>query len=86
MDEAEIIGIIAGVLTTVAALPQIIKAWSSKKVDDVSPWMFCVLVLGVFLWTIYGIIKVDYPIIVTNGISVVLNTTMLILIFKYRNN
>lgn len=84
MDWIEWIGIFAGIFTTVAAVPQIIKAWKSKKVDDVSPWMFCVLILGVFLWTVYGIAKWDYPIIITNGVSVILNSAMLVLILKYR--
>ena len=84
MEGEEIIGILAGVLTTIAAIPQIIKAWKSKQVDDVSPWMFIVLILGVSLWTVYGIIKVDYPIIFTNALSVIFNTMMLLIILKYR--
>ncbi|WP_245838970.1 MULTISPECIES: SemiSWEET family sugar transporter [Maribacter] len=80
----ELIGTFAGFFTTVAALPQIYKAWRSKKVDDVSPKMFYIITIGVFLWTIYGILKADVPIIVTNGISVVLNCTMLVLIYRYR--
>ncbi len=84
MNSAEVMGIIAGSFTTIAEVPQIIKALKSKKVDNVSPWMFCVMILGVFLWTVYGFMKMDYPIIVTNGISVLLNFTMLMPIFKYR--
>lgn len=84
MDYEALIGILAGIFTTIAAIPQILKAWKSKKVDDVSPLMFCVLILGVLLWTIYGVIKMDWPIIVTNGISVILNSTMLVLILIFR--
>ncbi|WP_291963202.1 SemiSWEET family sugar transporter [Maribacter sp.] len=80
----EIIGIFAGIFTTVAAVPQIYRAWRTKKVDDVSPKMFFTLTLGVLLWTVYGVMKKDVPIIVTNGISTLLNITMFILIFKYR--
>jgi MtN3 and saliva related transmembrane protein len=84
MDGTQVIGIIAGIFTTIAAVPQIVKAIRSKQVEDVSPWMFFVLVMGVFLWTVYGFMKMDFPIIITNGISVILNSTMLVLIFKYR--
>ncbi|HAI42797.1 MAG TPA: hypothetical protein DCM40_34170 [Maribacter sp.] len=80
----EIIGIFAGVFTTIAAVPQIYRAWKIKKVDDVSPKMFFILILGVLLWTAYGVMKQDAPIIITNGISTLLNITMFILIFKYR--
>lgn len=81
----EITGIFAGVFTTIAAVPQIYRAWKTKKVDDVSPKMFFILILGVLLWTAYGVMKQDAPIIITNGISTLLNITMFILIFKYRN-
>ncbi|MGY8914212.1 MAG: SemiSWEET family sugar transporter [Flavobacteriales bacterium] len=84
MQAVDWIGILAGVFTTTAAMPQIIKAWKSKKVDDVSWGMFVVLIIGVGLWTVYGVIKMDYPIIITNGISTILNSIMLGLIIKYR--
>ncbi len=84
MDWVKLLGLIAGICTTVAAVPQLIKAWRSKKVEDVSPPMFAILILGVFLWTYYGILKEDLPIILTNGLSVLLNATMLGLIIKYR--
>ena len=80
MELVEIIGIAAGVLTTVAVLPQIIKAVKTKKVADVSPFMFFILCLGVGLWTVYGGMKSDWPIILTNGISFILNGIMLYII------
>jgi len=80
----EIIGTLAGIFTTIAAVPQIFRAWKTKKVDDVSPKMFLVLTIGVSLWTVYGIMKQDAPIIITNGISTLLNITMLFLILKFK--
>lgn len=76
----EIIGVLAGVFTTIAVLPQIWKALKTKKVRDVSPFMFIILLMGVLLWTVYGIMKKDWPIIITNGISVILNGTMLFIV------
>tara|TARA_A100000171_G_C2139729_1_gene153949 strand:- start:6870 stop:7133 length:264 start_codon:yes stop_codon:yes gene_type:complete len=77
MDTTKIIGILAGVFTTVAVIPQIYKAIKTNKVDDISPVFFSILLLGVGLWTVYGILKTDWPIMVTNGISFMLNATML---------
>jgi len=77
MDIEKLIGILAGIFTTLAVLPQIIKALRTKKVKDVSPLMFVILCLGVGLWTVYGILKCDWPIIITNGISFLLNAIML---------
>ncbi|WP_243835445.1 SemiSWEET family sugar transporter [Maribacter spongiicola] len=80
----ELIGILAGIFTTIAAVPQIYRAWKTKKIEDVSPKMFLILTIGVLLWTVYGIMKKDVPIILTNGISTLLNSTMLFLILKFR--
>lgn len=74
-DEA--IGYLAGILTTLAILPQIVRAWRTKKVDDISPKMFIILTLGVGLWVIYGVLKEALPIIIFNGISFLLNFSML---------
>ncbi len=76
----EVIGVLAGVFTTIAVLPQIFKALKTKKVRDVSPFMFIILLLGVLLWTIYGIMKKDWPIIIPNGICTVLNSIMLYIV------
>ena len=84
MDE-QIIGFIAGILTTVAVLPQLIKSWKTKKVMDISPFMFVLLLGGVGMWVVYGIVKNDYPIILTNGISFLLNLFMLVIMLLYQS-
>lgn len=84
MDE-QIIGFIAGILTTVAVLPQLIKSWKTKKVMDISPFMFVLLLGGVGMWVVYGIVKNDYPIILTNGISFLLNLSMLVIMLLYQS-
>lgn len=83
MDTITLIGIVAGICTTIAVVPQIVRTWKTKKVMDVSIAMFIVLIAGVGLWTLYGILKTDWPIIITNGISVMLNLCMLYFIITY---
>lgn len=80
----EILGLVAGIFTTSAVVPQIWKAWKTKEVDDVSPGMFFVLLSGLALWLAYGIIQKDIPIIATNGTALLLNIFMLFLIFRYK--
>ena len=82
----EIIGILAGVCTTIAVLPQIYKAVKTKKAEDISPVFFTIMIFGVSLWTVYGILQNDYPIIVTNGISAILNSIMLFIYFKSKRD
>jgi MtN3 and saliva related transmembrane protein len=85
MEWTDVLGLVAGICTTVSVVPQIRKAWNTKKVEDVSPGMFAILILGVFLWFIYGFTQNDMPIIVTNGVSLALNGLMLFLMIKYRD-
>lgn len=79
METVDIIGSLAGLFTTISVIPQIIKALRTKEVGDISPVFFSTLILGLGMWTVYGIIKSDWPIIITNGISVLLNGSMLII-------
>lgn len=81
----EIIGIIAGIFTTLAVLPQVVKTIKSKSVEDISKWMFICLLIGVGSWTVYGIMKEDFPIIITNGISFILNGIMLSVKLSYNS-
>lgn len=84
MEWTDVLGLVAGVCTTVAVVPQIKKAWQTKKVNDVSPGMFSILMIGVLLWVVYGITQNDMPIIATNGVSLALNGVMFYLILRYR--
>ena len=85
MGWTQILGLVAGACTTAAVVPQLWKTIKTREVDDVSPGMFMVLITGLALWVIYGIIKSDLPIIVTNGLAFLLNSVMLFLFYKYRD-
>jgi len=80
-----IIGTIAGILTSVSMIPQLIKVLKEKDVENLSWGMIAVLLTGVSLWVVYGIMKDELPIILSNGFSVLVNTTLLIYFFKYKN-
>jgi len=81
-----IIGTIAGILTSISMLPQLIKVIKEKEVENISWGMIVVLLSGVTLWVIYGILKMEWPIILSNAFSVLVNTTLLICYFSYRRN
>ncbi|MEG0916554.1 MAG: SemiSWEET transporter [Myroides sp.] len=80
-----IIGTIAGILTSVSMIPQLIKVLKEKDVENLSWGMIAVLLTGVSLWVVYGIMKNELPIILSNGFSVLVNTILLIYYFKYKN-
>ncbi len=79
-----IIGIIAGVCTSVSMVPQLIKVIREKDVESLSPVMIGILLAGVALWVVYGIIMEEWPIILSNAFSVIVNITLLTCYFLYR--
>ncbi|MFM6529942.1 MAG: SemiSWEET transporter [Dolichospermum sp.] len=84
MDLITILGLVAGVLTTVAFLPQMFQIWLTKSAKDVSFVMLIVFMSGLFLWLIYGIIIGALPIIMANGVTLFFNLIILWLKIKYR--
>lgn len=79
----QIIGIGAGILTSISMLPQLIKTFKEKKADDLSLLMIIVLMVGIGGWIWYGVLRNDLPIIFTNGFSFFLNAILLFFRFKY---
>ncbi len=77
------IGLLAGILTTVAFVPQVIKTWRSHSTHDISLAMFAIFTSGVFAWLVYGLVIGDLPIIGANAVTFVLAGTILFL--KIRN-
>jgi MtN3 and saliva related transmembrane protein len=79
----ELIGYSAGVLTTLAFVPQVVKSWRSKSVGDLSFMTLCAFTAGVFLWLLYGIALRSLPVIAANGTTLVLSGILLGLKLRY---
>ena len=77
------LGLLAGSLTTIAFLPQGIRTWRTRSTADISLVMFLILCTGIALWLVYGLIRGDWPVIIANGFTLVLAST--ILFFKLRH-
>lgn len=80
--KTEIIGYFAAFCTTFAFLPQAIKTLQTKDTRGISLSMYVIFTLGVFLWLVYGIFIMNYPVIIANAITFTLAAT--ILVFKLR--
>jgi MtN3 and saliva related transmembrane protein len=84
MESADVLGFVAGTLTTIAFVPQVIKIWRSKHARDISTGTFAIFSSGVLLWLLYGIRLGALPIILANGITLVLSLTILVFKLKYK--
>lgn len=83
MDITLILGLLAGTLTTIAFLPQLIQTWKTRSAKDVSLGMFLIFTTGVLLWVIYGLMIQSLPIFAANTVTLVLAGAILVLKLKY---
>lgn len=84
MEYQQIIGLVAGIFTSVSLLPQLIKTIKEKEAKSLSIGMMIVLITGNSIWIYYGIMKNDFPIIATNIFSDIVNVTLLFFCIKYK--
>ncbi len=84
MNTETIIGIVASVFTALSLLPQLIKLAKEKKAENVSVGMLVVLFTGLVFWIIYGALKNDLIIIISNSFSLLINIITFCLMFKYK--
>ena len=78
-----IIGISAAFLTTLSFVPQIIKAYHTRRMKDVSRYLMILFTTGSFLCIVYGILHDDLVIIGANAIAATFNLILLYYSFVY---
>ena len=83
-NQPQIVGLTAGIFTSISLLPQLIKLLKHKKAEDISLFYLIILFVGLGLWIWYGILRDDIPILVTNGFSLVINGIVIFLGVKYK--
>lgn len=83
MESVTILGLVAGACTTLAFLPQVIKTWRRRSASDLSLLTFAVFSAGVVMWLVYGVLMGDVPLIIANGLTLVLAVAILYLKFRY---
>ncbi len=84
LQHIELLGFAAGTLTTLAFVPQVVKTWKSRHARDISLVTFALFSTGVALWLAYGLLIGSLPIVLTNGITLALALTILVLKLRLR--
>jgi MtN3 and saliva related transmembrane protein len=79
----DLIGSLAGFLTTAAFVPQVVKTWRSKSAEDLSLATLVTFTTGVVLWLIYGIGLRSLPMICANTVTFALNLLLLGMKWRY---
>jgi len=75
----ELFGLVAGAVTSAGFIPQLIRGYRTKKLEDVSYFMPIVLTAGMTLWFIYGLFLNAFAVIVANIFGVVCCLTLIIM-------
>ena len=78
-----LIGSVAGISTTSAFLPQVIRAWRTRSTQDISLGMFLLTAFGLVLWLVYGLVRGDWPLIIADAVSLIFAMTILGLKLRY---
>ncbi len=86
LDNIEILGLIAAVLTTSAFLPQVYKTWKTKDVSALSMPMLLLFFVGIILWFIYGFYIKSVSLIIANGITIISYAFLIFFKVKYAAN
>jgi len=84
MDTWILLGMVAGLFTTVGFVPQIIKGYRTKRMDDVSLFMPILLSVGMGLWLAYGVVLNDLPIVFWNAAALTFNLIIVAIKMKYK--
>ena len=83
-NNTEIVGLVAGICTSLSLLPQLVKLLKNKKAEDISLFYLVILFIGLGMWIWYGFLREDVPIMATNGFSLVINGVIIVL-GEYKN-
>ena len=82
-ETMEIIGIIAGCCTTACFVPQVVRTWRTRSVDDISRKMYALLCVGVILWLVYGVLVNSLSVILANAVTLMLAAAVLLMKIRF---
>ena len=80
------IGLVAGALTSVAVIPQVVRTFRTRHARDISIWQPVLLDIGMLLWLIYGILLSDLPLILANAFSIACNTLLIFMKIYFKED
>jgi len=69
MDLFLFTGYIGGFCTTLAFFPQVLRTWKRRSARDLSWGLLFLLIIGVFLWIVYGVDKKDMAVTGANFVT-----------------
>jgi MtN3 and saliva related transmembrane protein len=84
LNSVDLLAYTAGCIVLASFVPQIIKSWRTKKVNDLSLVMFYLVLVSNFMYLAYAIILNLIPVAITMGFTCAITLVQIIIIHKYR--
>ncbi len=78
MDTTLLIGYLASVCSVTSFMPQVWKVIKTGDTAAISARMYMLTVFGFALWSVFGMLRGEWPIILTNSICFCLSGYILI--------
>ena len=85
MSSGEILGLIAGAITTGSFVPQVMRVYKLKSAREISLLFTILFLAGDMLWMAYGFYLGSFPIILWNILGGVMAGALLCAKFIYAN-
>ena len=80
MDWLEGMGLLGSALSSITFIPQVVRTWKTKSVEDLSLSMIIIVFFSTVIWLVYGFGKNLLPVIICNAVICVLS--VLLIYFK----
>lgn len=71
------LGFAAAVCTTGAFVPQVLMVWRERGAPGISTGMYLMFIFGVALWLGYGLALGSWPVVIANGVTLLLASGVL---------
>ena len=77
------LGFAAAACTTCSFIPQVLLVWRQRSAAGISTGMYLIFCFGVLLWFCYGLTIGAWPIIIANGVTLLLASSVLVMKWRF---
>ena len=77
------LGILAGTLITISFVPQLLRIFRTRSVDDISWGTWLVFATGTVLWIVWGVLQQALPVIIASAVTLILAIVILALKWQF---
>lgn len=78
METVLVVGYLASACSVTSFVPQVWKVLKTGDTAAISTRMYALTVTGFALWSVFGMLRLEWPIILTNSICFILSGFILI--------